>query len=265
MNLNLNECTLCGFEGDERAFWSHLIETHKTEIMTQFKKKIDNNNHQNIPNNVPEKVKSSMYTNPGPVNNSVNSKNEKVIYQQVPGNNPPNPYINNFIPNKQNYGNNHGQNPGNFDPGFPMNDPNNPYKNNPPTTRNQTKINIKESVKKPPRTERTIKYCGRINQFIKCNCCPDHICKKGNCMCVDCMRENINIFRLNKSASLINKIGKIARLNKGSYYCNCEYETIIENVIGKKFKRKSKCCFPFPPCDNCKNLEKFKDIYLRYL
>ena len=39
MNMNLNECTLCGFEGDERSFWSHLIESHKAEVIAQFKKK----------------------------------------------------------------------------------------------------------------------------------------------------------------------------------------------------------------------------------
>ena len=265
MNMNLYECTLCGFEGDERSFWSHLIESHKAEVIAQFKKKFGrDNNNQNIQNNDPEKVKESMYTNPGPVSNSVNPLNEEEKYQQVLGNNPPNPFNNNFVPNIQNYGDNHVQNPVNFGPGVPMNNWNNPDKNGPPTHR-PTKI-IKDTVKKiPPKTERTIKYCGRINQFIKCNCCPDHICRKGNCMCVDCMRENINKFKLDKNTSLINKVGKIARLNKGSYYCNCEYETIIQNVIGKRFKRKSKCCFPFPPCDNCKNLEKLKDIYLSYL
>ena len=43
--LNLNDfykCSICQFEGDYDSFWSHLIESHKNEIINQFKCKKNN-------------------------------------------------------------------------------------------------------------------------------------------------------------------------------------------------------------------------------
>ena len=248
MNINFYKCILCGFEGDVDSFWSHLIESHKKDIILKFKTNDDNNNNPHENNNNKEKDKCpTLNKNTDSVNNTNIQQNEEVIpHQQEPVQYIQNPNIINFIPYDGDYGNNPNQNPQNqnFSPKH--------------TFYNEAN-NFNGSS-----NDRIVQYCGSINKIIKCNCCPDHICKKGNCMCVFCMKENFNKLKLNKD-QLINKVGKIAKLNKGSYYCNCEYETIIRNVVGKIFRRKSECCYPNLPCDNCKNLEKFKDIYLKYL
>lgn len=224
--LNMTtKCSLCEFEGDEESFWSHLIEKHKKEIISHFK----------------EKDQISCVDRPP-------SKFEPYIKKDGPyeEKNPPQP-PRQSVEIRQNYG----------------------YINVPPPThRSNPPINNINQSDAPftfvPSTER-VKYCGKINQIIKCNCCPDHLCKKGNCMCVFCMKENFNKFKLNKANQLLNKVGKIAVLYKGSFYCNSEYETTIRNVIGKTFVKKSKCKFPAKPCDNCKYLDKYQKIYLQYL
>ena len=113
----------------------------------------------------------------------------------------------------------------------------------------------------PPSSERKLYYCGNINELINCDCCPDHICKKGNCFCVNCMKKNCQIFKLRED-ELINRAGRLAKLFKGNYYCGKQYEAIIVNVIGRKFKKASQCQYPSEPCQDCKVLTKFKNVYL---
>ena len=107
-----------------------------------------------------------------------------------------------------------------------------------------------------------VSYCGKENELINCDCCPDHICQEGNCLCVDCMENNRKKYQLKKD-ELINKSGKIAKLFQGNFYCNKHYEAIIVNVIGRKFKKPSQCHYPSEPCDDCKVLNKFKDVYFK--
>lgn len=229
--LNMaTKCSLCEFEGDEESFWSHLIEKHKKEIISHFKEKEQFSS-----------INSQSKQNPQPPSRQYE---EEQPPQQREDSHQSCEYNNYF------------------------NGSNNTTNVPPPTHRsNPPRNNINQfdpSINNVPSTER-VKYCGKINQIIKCNCCPDHLCKKGNCMCVFCMKENFNKFKLNKDYQLINKVGKIAVLYKGSFYCNSEYEAIIKNVLGKTFKKKSKCKFPCKPCDNCKYLDKFQKIYLQYL
>ena len=243
--LNMStKCSLCEFEGDEESFWSHLIEKHKKEIISHFKEKdqfssINSQSKQN-----PQQPKF----NPS-IQNSRQYEEEQPPQQREES--------------QQSYGYNNYQPYNNYSNGI-----NNISIVPPPTHRaNPPRNNINQSgpsIINVPSTER-VKYCGKINQIIKCNCCPDHLCKKGNCMCVFCMKENFNKLKLNKNNQLLNKVGKIAVLYKGSFYCNSEYEAIIRNVVGKTFKRKSICKFPGKPCDNCKYLDKFQKIYLQYL
>ena len=98
--------------------------------------------------------------------------------------------------------------------------------------------------------------CEHKNKDIKCECCPDHICKKGNCLCVKCMRDNLFKLKL-VNGELINRAGRIAKFIKGHYYCGCQYESIDENCK----KRKIKKCEYSEPCNDCKVLTKFRNIY----
>ena len=237
--LNMtSKCSLCEFEGDEESFWSHLIEKHKKEIISHFKEK------DKFPS-----INSQSRQNPQPQEFIPNIRNNGPYEgEQPPLQRAESQQYDNFHPNNNYFNNNN-----NFPPPT--------HRSNPPRN------NINQSsapFKIVPSTER-VKYCGKINQIIKCNCCPDHLCKKGNCMCVFCMKENFNKFKLNKANQLLNKVGKIAVLYKGSFYCNSEYETTIRNVIGKTFVKKSKCKFPAKPCENCKYLDKYQKIYLQYL
>ena len=103
-------------------------------------------------------------------------------------------------------------------------------------------------------------YCGKINELIKCECCPDHICKKGNCFCVKCMRKNL--YKLNLvNGELINRAGKVAKFIKGNYYCGSQYESIFENINHITFRNTTKCEYPSVSCNNCKVLNKFRNIY----
>lgn len=103
-------------------------------------------------------------------------------------------------------------------------------------------------------------YCNSKNSDIPCNCCIDHICRQGNCMCVSCMRKNIKNLNLTQG-ELINKAGRIAKLEKGDYYCGCEFESVFVNVIGRKFVDK-KICRYCTQCNDCKILKQFMKKYL---
>ena len=60
-----------------------------------------------------------------------------------------------------------------------------------------------------------------------------------------CQMHAIQHQKLNlNKGELINKKEKIAKMYKGSYYCGIGYETIIENALGRKFKKQSQCQYP---------------------
>ena len=270
LNLeSLYQCDLCGYEGEINAFWSHLIDHHKNDIIEKFNKKNDKSKQKKETNKLPNN------------NNNVNNNNEdKKINQPVNinANNQSNYYPsfsllnNNNLDNNNNYKNNMTNETPLKESNYPINNNNNNnYNNNrmPFSTHRKsypTSQNQKEFTNQPPSTERNkiIQHCHKKNEFIKCNCCPNHMCEDGCCLCVECMRKYVKKYNLT-NGELINKAGKIARLFKGSFYCGTQYDSIIENILGRQFKKHSQCQYPSEPCNDCKVLTKFKEIYYSYL
>ena len=130
----------------------------------------------------------------------------------------------------------------------------------PQTNNNQFQIPITERNSNNVIKVNNLIYCNSKNNDIKCNCCPDHICKIGCCLCVECMKKNCIRLGLNKY-QLINKEGRVATLCRGSYYCGYKYIKITKNVIGREFKNEVKCLNPGDPCESCKVLNKFMKEY----
>ena len=106
-------------------------------------------------------------------------------------------------------------------------------------------------------------HCGK--KVLKCNCCDDKICRKGNCFCINCMKKNIQNLTKEQSGivtidkrKLFNKEGRIATLNKGKYYCNitfiCGEYSSYQNFV------KFQCKFP-RNCKACEDLNKNLFIY----
>lgn len=287
------KCICCQFEGDQNAFWAHLIENHKNNIISKFNANNKKENKEIKTSQLTKEVSNSLNLDKVFIENAqmsitLNSQNDvnnqnpnQIKYQyQTPYQNPEqnqnqiqNPYQNN--PNQNiypNFSQINKNNSGEINNKFFTN-----TINPPSTQRNYPNMQTlgesslpnfsKENKTKeftnapPPSTERNaLYYCGNYNELIKCNCCKDHICKKGNCLCVKCMKRNIQKFRL-QDDELINRAGRKAKLFKGSYFCGCEYDSIIKNVIGRQFKKHSQCKFPFVPCDDCKVLTKFQNLY----
>ena len=107
-------------------------------------------------------------------------------------------------------------------------------------------------------------YCNKKNELIKCDCCgPEHICRKGNCMCGRCMYQNLMARGL-RDKELINKAGKIAKCVLGEYHCGAKFRDVIIDEIGEKKKVIRICQKPFF-CEECKILNKYKDEYLKFL
>ena len=277
------KCTECGYMGDKNSFWSHLIESHKNEIINKFNeckipnpKKDDKDNISNMQEN------EDKITNL-PISDSINiSNNEEAEAKNI--HKPDNDQDNFNLFNSNLSENNNIQN---NDIDFAQINrkktlnKKNEYKKPPMTHRlslksdknnhkfktlpnENKKLSPKEITNRPIETDRNkiinIHYCGKKNESIKCDCCPDHICRQGNCLCVNCMRYNIIKNNLKKEY-LINRAGKISKFFKGSYYCESEYDKIIENIMGMQFKNHSKCQYPLECCNDCQVLNKFKNIY----
>ena len=246
------KCSLCGFEGNENLFWSHLIEEHKNDIINHFNEKKDED--YNSKNNINNKSINNENKND---KNKNNAKNININQSNNDSSNDKNksqmkyPDFNQFK--------------GNIN--MPINHPSVlnshrvNYSNYPKDNSKDIQNSTKNSLQLSERKKSKLYYCNKDNTTILCNCCPDHICKEGNCLCIKCMKYNTNNLHLTKG-ELINKSGKIAKLFKGSYYCGTQYETIIENVLGMKFKKQSQCQYPFESCEACKVLTQFKDKYL---
>ena len=282
-------CSICDFKGDKNSFWSHLIDYHKDEIIQHYNKNEQSNqnynnhiNNSNLNKDMKKNNVKSFQNNQNNIKNDNNVEKNNNINNKYPNYNPNyfnnknnnnnynnNPYFNQEeiqgnVLNKRNIGNN-------ISKSYILNQNNIQF---PPP---QTHRNIPNNVQKqkfehampnqnnnkiPSLTDRKIYHCGKKNELINCDCCPDHICKEGNCLCVNCMKKNRQILKLRES-ELINKAGKIAKLFKGNYYCDKQYEAVIVNIIGKKFKKPSQCRYPSEPCEDCKSLIRFKDIYLK--
>ena len=217
------KCSICGYENNENLFWNHLIENHRKEIIQNFNQ---NNNKESV--QVKDISKSLNLLSKNKINQNNSNKNNINIFKTL---------------SPQKYGNQGLETIEITNHAMPSENSN--YNNNSNSNKNII-----------------ISYCGKENELISCDCCPDHICQKGNCLCVDCMELNRKKYNL-KNDELINKSGKIAKLFKGNFYCNKHYEAIIVNVIGRKFKKPSQCHYPSEPCDDCKVLNKFKDVYIK--
>lgn len=99
---------------------------------------------------------------------------------------------------------------------------------------------------------------------LQCKCCRDKICKKGNCLCIVCMKRNLEKNKI-KKGNLINKKGRICyKNNDNKYYCgykNCIEETPTSN--GKKLISFI-CQFP-ENCKDCQDLTANCKIYEKCL
>ena len=264
-NMDLSfKCTICGYEGDKNSFWSHLIESHKNEMINHFNE--HNNKNKNKISIIEKNIKESIH---------LPTKNE---FQIINNSNKAQDNINNKFEGKNNIYESFEQNNNiDFDEinrkqtmNMKIKHEKFPRRFSMPSNKNNPKIqnsNVdnesgpNEFSNKNNSNERNkIHYCNKNNEFIRCNCCSDHICKPGNCLCVNCMKYNIIKLNL-KNGELINRAGKIAKFFKGKFYCDSEYESIFENVMGMKFINHSKCHFPADSCNDCKVLNKFKDLY----
>jgi hypothetical protein len=64
-------------------------------------------------------------------------------------------------------------------------------------------------------------FCYKYNN-INCKCCKSKRCEPGNCMCVSCMKLNKKYHQL-KDDYLINKYGRVAKINNNFCKCKCTY------------------------------------------
>ena len=83
-------------------------------------------------------------------------------------------------------------------------------------------------------------YCNKNNDDINCQCCPDHICREKNCLCVKCMFYNFETLDL-KYGELFNKAGRIAKSENGEYHCGIICKRSIKNSVGVVFNTHIKC------------------------
>jgi len=103
-------------------------------------------------------------------------------------------------------------------------------------------------------------YCYK-NSNLNCNCCQNHICQPGNCICKDCMKVNINYHGL-KKYYLINKAGRACKYSYNYFHCHCKIETRTQNENGNIFIGLNWCHYPAYPCEACQQVTKLMDIYL---
>ena len=261
-NLDLNsmfKCIICGFKGDKNAFWIHLIENHKDEIISKFKANDTPIQNKYKDNNQEYKYRKSLNNNFS--NNTFENKyNYNDISEEMDAFSFEKKYKNIYKENdiqSLNYVSKNNYNNFNND----LHTHRNIYNNNQEYILNKNKNNIRNN-KIITENNNLLSYCEKKNKDIECECCPDHICREGNCLCVKCMRNNINKLKL-VNGELINRAGKIAKFIKGHYYCGCEYESIYENVSSKTFRNIKKCEYLSEPCNDCKVITKFRKIYFR--
>lgn len=109
-------------------------------------------------------------------------------------------------------------------------------------------------------------YCNKKKEKLKCDCClPDQICCLGNCLCVDCMKYNIDLFGL-KNGELFNKAGRVARPENEEYHCGEIFDVKTKDSERVYGLEKKKCSYINRYyCNECKILNKHKKIYLKYV
>ena len=238
------ECSICPFKAKPGFFCFHFYEKHKKEIIEKFGRKI-----------VPQNEKETRYKR---IPQIVDIQNKKTK-------------INNFNTSIDN------QNPKNT---------NNLNNLSPKNSINKNGKIIKISLNLEPNIFRSCKtkrknekvpnnnlkkskitnlyYCNKKNKMINCDCClPDHICCEGNCLCIDCMEYNIKLLKLFKG-KLINKAGRVAGPENNIYHCGAIINNSIKNSVGQELSEKKTCRFLDRfCCEECKILNKYKNIYLK--
>ena len=283
------QCNLCSFESTKLNFCYHFAEEHKKELLEVFSRKKENN--EDLKNSKGQGLKSSVLS----LNDNVDNYNG----QNLMDNNINNNSLNEIKPlNEKNNDNKHRSSKNMNENALKLKSNKNVNENafkhksnkivnenvysvnyfkknsgeifQPLSYMNDFEINnnainggiepVSKSIIEFSINE--IYYCGKKND-INCDCCiPDHICKKGNCLCFDCMKINIKKFGL-KDKQLINKGGRISYLENGQYHCGCTTKVTFKNKIGEKKKSVGKCSKNFF-CDECEILNKFKGYYLNY-
>lgn len=182
------ECKYCSFEGNPGHFCYHFAEQHKKLLIDIFGVKIEkekntrtlsqrNQKNQNFNFNYKtinemkdyEKIRNNLYDrNPQSKNNKKEAKINKSYNNNII--NSGKKILQNCVTQREN----------DF---FSHNILNNNQNNN-------------------------LYYCKKKNEKINCNCClPKQICCLGNCLCVYCMKKNVELFDL-KNGFLFNKARK---------------------------------------------------------
>jgi len=130
---------------------------------------------------------------------------------------------------------------------------------------NKENKEIKNLENIPPKS----KYYKKYDLFycfektnIDCNCCPEHICKPGSCMCKDCMIINLKYHNL-KSYFSINKEKRACKYTNKSFRCHNKYLKITEKANGNKMINESFCHGDFPPCPACEETTKIMEYYIK--
>ena len=280
-------CTVCRFgTGDKNTFLRHIFDNHQDEIITIFNMNTIQNKDINQSNKAQKisNVKPFYNMNDSSPNynniNQIQNNNQQIINKSK------NINLQTHRNSKYKQNNINSSQENNINMKKNIN-PNQKYNKNMKKSINSSKdnsINMKKSINSSQDNSinmmksinssqdnsinnnniKKMHYCGNKNELIKCECCPDHICKEGNCLCVDCMKINFYQFNLSEN-QLINRAGKVADFYRGDYFCGQEYESIINTVTHRTYRNLKKCEHPYESCDDCKVLTKFSDIYNRFI
>lgn len=231
MNEDIIQCTLCPFEGKPGYFCFHFAEEHKKELINEFGRKKIYQAEKEAIQLIPKEKKFEKY-----------KSDDNITYN-----------LNNPFENDQLNNNNFSH----INSGKIENININCF------TERNNKIKVQNILSKSRVTN--LYYCKKINKDINCECCPEHICSEGNCLCAKCMLYNFKAFNL-KYGELFNKSGRIAKLDNGEFHCGIKYDKSIQNSVGGVFHSQIQCSFfgrNF--CNECKILNKYKKIYLDYI
>lgn len=243
-NNEMIECIICSLKLKPGHFCYHLAEDHKKELIENFSRKKSS------------KIEKEMKFKKMPYRNGIQDKNFDIknfkTYNQNHNNDNKNNNLNHIYPNNSINKNNKNINNSlnleqkNFQKCY--------------TRRNYEKFSDNILNKN---LNNNLYYCNKKNESINCDCClPDRICRIGNCLCIDCMKHNIDLFNLEKGI-LFNKSGIICRPENGEYHCGRIFNIPIKNSVGQNCPNKKKCSFKDKfCCKECHILNKYKRIYL---
>ena len=219
------KCTLCDFEDKPRYFCYHLAEEHKKDLIEIFGRKKNNQIEKIEDKFVPKEKRYEKFRSDDNI-----SYNNPIENSQINDNN--------FIHISSQEINKYNAN----------------YLNNEKKDQNLFRSQVTN-----------LYYCEKENKDINCNCCSDHICIEGNCLCLKCMFYNYDAFNL-KIGELYNKAGRVAKPENGEYHCGIKKDKTLKNSVGQYFHKKIQCSnISKFFCEECKELNKYKKIYLDYI